>query len=63
MLKFKHKNSIEGLQEYKEPIYDKINSIYGYLVFFDLSAYFIYSNHGSVYKDDVTDDYIIEIIL
>lgn len=48
--------------EYKEPIYTKIDGMYGYLSVSMFNAYFFWYDGSNVYFDDVTDKFRVEYV-
>jgi len=46
--------------EYTEPIYTKLNSVYGYLTVSKFSVHFIWTIGDDFGCDDVSEDYIVE---
>lgn len=56
-----HKNSGETYI-YKEPIYTKLNSVYGYLTVSGYNVYFIWNVETYHTVDNVSDEYSVEYI-
>jgi len=44
---------------YVEPIYRKVNGIYGYLIVADNKVFFIYYDGSQLCSDDISDQYQI----
>ena len=51
--------------EYKEPVYTKLDGMYGYLSVSKMSVYFFWFNHNSniVCCDDISDRFKVEYVV
>lgn len=47
---------------YKEPLYTKMDGIYGYLNVFMYKVFFIWSDDEGVHSDDVSDVFKVEYV-
>ena len=56
-----HKNSGETYI-YKEPIYTKLDSVYGYLTVSGYNVHFIWNDGETLSMDDISDKYNVEYI-